>query len=224
MNKKNKNIFYEINPLLAFLAMWLTQDLVLKIFFSKKIIRGQEYLKAIEGSLVLAPTHRSRWDGLILTFAAGRRITKKDCRFMVTTPEMRGIQGWFLKRLGCFPINQNIPSMSSLRYAINLIVSRKQLVIFPEGKINKSGKKIPIKQGLFRLAKLAKKRGAPVNIVPIGIAYDRINPKFRDKVSLFIEKPLRIDDFSGLTIEDFNAQLWNKINNAELKAKKLLGR
>ena len=113
--------------------------------------------------------------------------------------------------------------MSSLRYAINLIVSRKLLVIFPEGKINKSGKKIPIKQGLFRLAKLANKKGAPVNIVPIGIAYEGVDPKFRDKVALFIEKPIKIDDFSDLTIEDFNEQLWNKIYNAELKAKNLIG-
>ena len=201
LNKNTKNIFYEINPFLAFLAMWLTQDLLMKNFFSEKIIKGQKHLNAIDGSFVLAPTHRSRWDGLVLTFAAGRRVTKKDCRFMVTRPEMQGIQGWFLKRLGCFPINQDVPSMSSLRYAINLIVSRKLLVIFPEGKINKSGKKIPIKQGLFRLAKLANKKGAPVNIVPIGIAYEGVDPKFRDKVALFIEKPIKIDDFSDLTIE-----------------------
>ena len=53
---------------------------------------------------------------------------------------MRGIQGWFLKRLGCFSINQLSPSLSALRYAIDLIEKGEQLVVFPEGKINKYGK------------------------------------------------------------------------------------
>ena len=185
---------------------------------------GKEHLSLINGSLILAPTHRSRWDGLALTLATGRRITNKDCRFMVTTPEMKGIQGWFLKRLGCFSINQASPSLFSLRYAIDLIVSQNQLVIFPEGKINKNRKKVNFKQGLFRLAKIASKKGSLVHIVPIGIAYSRINPRFRDQVALCIEKPITLDDFEGFSINDFNNILRNKINEAELNALGLVGR
>ena len=65
---------------------------------------------------------------------------------MVTKSEMRGIQGWFLKRLGCFSINQLSPSLSALRYAIDLIEKREQLVVFPEGKINRYGKKLAFLQ------------------------------------------------------------------------------
>ncbi len=223
--KKNKSeISFGVQPFLALLAMWITQDVVMRFFFSKKIIRGEEYLSSIKGSVILAPTHRSRWDGLILTYATGRRITKKDCRFMVTTPEMKGIQGWFLKRLGCFSINQASPTLFSLRHAINLIISQNQLVIFPEGKINKHGKKIKFKQGLFRLSRLASKKVTSVHIVPIGIAYSRINPRFRDEVALCIEKPLKMDDFEEFSINDFNDFLSNKINAAELNALSLVGR
>ena len=143
---------------------------------------------------------------------------------MVTTPEMKGIQGWFLKRLGCFSINQASPSLFSLRYAIKLIVSQNQLVIFPEGKINKNRKKIHFKQGLFRLAKLASKKGTSVYIVPIGIAYSRINPRFRDQVALCIEKPIKFSDFDGSSISDFNNILRNKINAAETNALGQVGR
>ena len=143
---------------------------------------------------------------------------------MVTNPEMKGLQGWFLKRLGCFPINQDYPSLSSLRYALKLIVNQKQLVIFPEGKINKHGKKLPLKQGLFRLARLAKKKGTAVNIVPIGIAYDNVTPRFRGKVALCIEEPLDINSFSKVSIEEFNTLLRKRINNAELKALNHVGR
>ncbi len=106
--------------------MFVTQDVVLRFFFRKKIILKNGFSIPINSSIILAPTHRSRWDGLILTMAMGRRVTKKDCRFMVTKSEMQGIQGWFLKRLGCFSINQLSPSLSALRYAIDLIEKGEQ--------------------------------------------------------------------------------------------------
>ena len=222
INKEDIN--YGVQPFLAILAMRLTQDIVVKYFFSEKIVRGHEFLNSVKGPLIIAPTHRSRWDGLILTFAIGRRVTNKDCRFMVTTPEMRGIQGWFLKRLGCFPINQESPSLFSLRYAVDLILSLNQLVIFPEGKINKHGKSVKLKQGLFRLAKIARKKGEPIKILPVGIAYNSINPKFRGRFALCIEKPLDLDDFSSSSIEEFNSSLGNSIKKAESEALSLLGR
>ena len=131
--------------------MFITQDIVMKIFFKKKKIIDNKFLIPNNSSVILAPTHRSRWDGLILTMAIGRRVTKKDCRFMVTKSEMIGIQGWFLKRLGCFSINQLAPSLAVLRYAVDLIVKKKQLVVFPEGKINKYGKKIVLELSLIHI-------------------------------------------------------------------------
>ena len=141
MKNKTIHIWHEINPILGLIAMIITQDIVMKIFFKETKIINNNFLIPNNSSVILAPTHRSRWDGLILTMAMGRRVTKKDCRFMVTKSEMKGIQGWFLKRLGCFSINQISPSLSVLRYAVDLIVNKRQLVVFPEGKINKYGKK-----------------------------------------------------------------------------------
>ena len=158
MKKNSLNIWHKINPVLGFIAMFVTQDLVLRFFFKKKIILKNGFSIPINSSIILAPTHRSRWDGLILTMAMGRRVTKKDCRFMVTKSEMKGIQGWFLKRLGCFSINQSSPSLSALRYTIDLIEKGEQLVVFPEGKINRYGKKLVLKEGLYRLALLATKK------------------------------------------------------------------
>ena len=224
MRKKKENNKYDIQPFLAVLAMWLTQDIVIRFFFSKKIIKGKEFLNLVDGPLIIAPTHRSRWDGLILTHAIGRRVTNRDCRFMVTTPEMKGIQGWFLKRLGCFSINQVSPSLFSLRYAVELIFSKNQLVIFPEGKITKNGNNIKLKQGLFRLARLARKKGEPIKILPIGIAYDNVKPKFRDRFAICIEKPFDLDDFSNASVDDFNFYLRQSIQKAEEKALKQVGR
>ncbi len=205
--------------------MVFTQDIVLRFFFRKKKILDNGFSIPINASIILAPTHRSRWDGLILTMAMGRRVTKKDCRFMVTKSEMRGIQGWFLKRLGCFSINQLSPSLSALRYAIDLIQKGEQLVVFPEGKINRYGKKLVLKEGLFRLARLAsKKNTTSVTIIPIGIAYSKIPPNFRGEFCLSFGKPIPIDDYSNFTIKDFNKFLNEKMTQEEEKALKIVGR
>ena len=156
--------------------------------------------------------------------AMGRRVTKKDCRFMVTKSEMRGIQGWFLKRLGCFSINQLSPSLSALRYAIDLIEKGEQLVVFPEGKINRYGKKLVLKEGLYRLAKLATKKTTSINIIPIGIAYSKIPPNFRGEFCLSFGKPIPINDYSNFTIKDFNKFLNEKMTQEEEKALKNVGR
>ncbi len=224
MKNKNINICHEINPFLGLIAMFITQDIVMKIFFKKKKIINNKFLIPHNSSVILAPTHRSRWDGLILTMAMGRRVTKKDCRFMVTKSEMIGIQGWFLKRLGCFSINQLSPSLSVLRYAVDLIVKKRQLVVFPEGKINKYGKKIALKEGLYRLARLAKKKATYITIIPIGIAYSEVNPKFRSNFSLCFGEPLIISDHINFSINEFNEILHEKMTAAENEALKRVGR
>tara|TARA_B100000945_G_scaffold248610_1_gene205114 strand:+ start:485 stop:1159 length:675 start_codon:yes stop_codon:yes gene_type:complete len=224
LKKNSVHISYRINPILGFLAMFLTQDIVLRIFFSKKKILNSNFSIPSNSSIILAPTHRSRWDGLILTMAMGRRVTNKDSRFMVTRSEMRGIQGWFLKRLGCFSINQYSPSVSALRYAVNLIKLGEQLVVFPEGKINKYGKKLILKQGLYRLARLATKKTKSIIIIPIGIAYSEVSPRFRGEFCLTFGQPISMDDYLNLTIKEFNEFLNEKMINAEKIALKNVGR
>ena len=224
LKKKILDIEYKISPILGFIAMLFTQDIVLRLFFSKKKIINNGFSIPQNSSIILAPTHRSRWDGLVLTMAMGRRITNKDCRFMVTKSEMRGIQGWFLKRLGCFSINQLSPSLSALRYAIDLIEKREQLVVFPEGKINKYGKKLVLKEGLFRLARLATKKTTSIIIIPIGIAYSKIPPNFRSEFCLSFGKPIAMNDYLNFSIKEFNIFLNENMIQQEEKALKNVGR
>ena len=224
LKKKVLDIQYKISPVLGFIAMFFTQDIVLRLFFSKKKIINNGFSIPQNSSIILAPTHRSRWDGLVLTMAMGRRITNKDCRFMVTKSEMRGIQGWFLKRLGCFSINQLSPTLSALRYSIDLIVKGEQLVIFPEGKINKYGKKLVLKDGLYRLSRLAARNTDSIIIIPIGIAYSNVSPKFRSQFCLSLGKPMLINDYLKFTKDEFNKLLSEKLIKEEGIALKNVGR
>jgi len=143
---------------------------------------------------------------------------------MVTKSEMRGIQGWFLKRLGCFSINQLSPSRSALRYAIDLIEKKEQLVVFPEGKINKFGKKLVLKEGLYRLARLASKKTSSIIIIPIGIAYSKVPPNFRGEFCLSFGKPIAMNDYLKFSINEFNIFLNEKMIQQEKEALKNVGR
>ena len=204
--------------------MFVTQDVVLRFFFRKKEILKNGFSIPENSSIILAPTHRSRWDGLVITMAIGRRVTKKDCRFMVTKSEMKGIQGWFLKRLGCFSINQLSPSLSAVRYAIDLIEKGEQLVVFPEGKINKYGKRLVLKEGLCRLARLATKKTKSIIIIPIGIAYSNVPPKFRGEFCLSFGQPIAIQDYLKTPINEFNRYLDKEMIKQEEIALKNVGR
>ncbi len=186
-------------------------------------VLGRENLP-LKGPIVLAPTHRSRWDALMLTMAAGRRVTRRDSRFMVTVSEMKGLQGWFLNRLGCYPVDQRKPSLLSLRYSVDLMSAGEQLVVFPEGRINRNSEKIRLEKGLVRLSQLAFKRGVDVQVLPIGLAYSEIIPKPCGTAAICFGKPIKITKLGKKASEEFNYQLAYRMHTAEQAALKAVGR
>ena len=213
-----------IDPRWAPLAMLVTQDLALRFQFRERLVLNAHHLPHT-GPVLLAPTHRARWDALMLPFAAGRRITGRDCRFMVTTTEMRGIQGWFLKRLGCFPVNQKRPSMATLRLAIDLLSAGQQLVVFPEGRIQRKDQPIRLHQGLIRLAQLAQKQGVSVPIIPVGIGYSQAPPRPFGSAALCFGEPMLPPQEGGRDAGiRFNERLSSAMHAAEQAARTAVGR
>lgn len=194
LRRRQQGLGTGISPWLAPVAMVITQDLALPAYFSRIAVLGRCRLPG-EGPVLLAPTHKARWDALLLPHAAGRRVTGRDCRFMVTRDEMRGLQGWLLQRLGCFPVNQSRPSLLSLRYAIDLLAAGEQLVVFPEGEICRqtpaAGPRLH--QGLARLALMAASKGVRVPVLPVGIAYGHALPRLRDAAAVSFGEPLLIE-------------------------------
>jgi 1-acyl-sn-glycerol-3-phosphate acyltransferase len=195
LERRERGLGTGISPWLAPLAMVVTQDLVLPAYFRRITVLGREWLPA-RGPVLLAPTHKARWDALLLPHAAGRRVTGRDCRFMVTLDEMRGLQGWLLHRLGCFPVNQSRPSLLTLRYALDLLAAGEQLVVFPEGEIRRHrahrADGLRLHQGLARLALMAASKGVAVPVLPVGIAYGHAWPRPLDRAALSIGRPLQI--------------------------------
>jgi len=137
---------------------------------------------------------------------------------------MRGLQGWFLNRLGCFPIDQGRPSLTTLRYAVDLLLSQQQLVVFPEGKINRFSEPVKLKKGLIRIAQLASNKGIEVKIIPVGLAYSEVIPEFYGSASICFSKPIVISKDFKQPANDFNMSLSKSMRTAEELALIAVGR
>ncbi|SBO42863.1 Phospholipid/glycerol acyltransferase [Cyanobium sp. NIES-981] len=211
-----------ISPWLAPVAMVTTQDLVLPLWFRSITVEGRPHLPSA-GPVLLAPTHKARWDALLLPHAAGRRVTGRDCRFMVTIDEMRGLQGWFLQRLGCFPVNQTRPSLASLRYAVDLLAAGEQLVVFPEGRIRREPGPIRLHQGLARLALLAAGRGVSVPVVPVGLAYSHPSPLPCARAAVHVGPPMWIQGEGRDAALAFTRELADALTVLEARASAAIG-
>ena len=182
-----------VSPWLSAIAYPLGSNLLLPSFFGNIEVHGQSNLPT-SGPVILAPVHRSRWDALIVPHVTGPRATGRYLRFMVTADEVKGLQGWFIRRLGGFPINPRRPGIASFRYSMELLRQGEMMVIFPEGGIFRDAQVHPLKSGLARLA-IQAEQGHPnlgVKIVPIYLCYSRALPVWGSKVQVSIGAPLSV--------------------------------
>ncbi|MGK7888507.1 MAG: lysophospholipid acyltransferase family protein [Leptolyngbyaceae cyanobacterium] len=190
-------------PVQSYISPWLTPFVypllhrgVMPFYFGAVTITGQHYLPRT-GPVILAPTHRSRWDALVVPYAAGRHVTGRDVRFMVSANEMMGLQGWFIRRLGGFPVNQQQPAVASLRLGLEILKQREMMVIFPEGGIFRDRHLHPLKPGLARLAIQAEtsEPNLGVRIVPVDLQYGDPIPCHGTRVTVTIGPPLLVNKY-----------------------------
>ncbi|MDZ8083683.1 MAG: lysophospholipid acyltransferase family protein [Nostoc sp. SerVER01] len=184
-----------VSPWLSPLAYLFGRHCLLPFFFGRIRITGQKNIPTT-GPVIFAPTHRARWDGLLVPYAVADCMTAKDLRFMVTIDECQGLQGWFVRRLGGFPVNTRQPSIRSLRHGVELLKQRKAVVIFPEGNIYRHAQ-APLKPGIARLALSAESSDAAlgVKIIPISINYGQPYPNWGTDVTIHIGCPMRVKDY-----------------------------
>lgn len=184
-----------LSPWFAPLAYKIGEDLVLPNFFKTIRITGQENIPT-NGPVVFAPTHRSRWDALLVGLV-GHQTTGRYLRFMVTADECSGLQGWAIRRLGGFPVDVRRPAIATLRHGMQLLRNQQTLVIFPEGDIFRDKQVQRLKPGLARLALQAEQStpGLGVKVIPIYFDYDNPRPCLGSSVEVRIGQPLAVNSY-----------------------------
>ncbi|MDV3352241.1 lysophospholipid acyltransferase family protein [Leptothoe sp. LEGE 181152] len=185
----------KLSPWLTPLAYKIGEKVLLPNFFKTIRITGQENIPT-SGPVVYAPTHRSRWDPLLIGLV-GHQSTGRYLRFMVTADECLGLQGWAIKQLGGFPVNVRRPAIATLRHGMQLLKNQETLVIFPEGNIFREEQVQRLKPGLARLA-LQAEQSTPnlgVKVLPISLAYDSLHPSFGSSTEIRIGQPLTVSNY-----------------------------
>lgn len=195
-NSSTKLLDSGINPWLIRLIYPLGHKIILPFYFGKIEITGQENIPKT-GPLIVAPTHRSRWDAMILPAALGRTVSGRDLRFMVSSNEVKGIQGWLIRNLGGFSIDVKQPGVNSLIYSVALLKQGEMLVIFPEGGIFRDNKIHPLKRGVARISLevLEQVPDSNIQILPISIHYSQPYVNWRTKVQVKIGKAIAVSNY-----------------------------
>ncbi len=209
-------------PVTSRVCHWLTlilyplaRRVLMPLYFRQLKVTGQENLPRT-GPIILAPTHRSRWDALLIPYAAGKPVTGRDLRYMVSEDEVKGIQGWFIRRMGGFPVNTRHPGVGSFRHSVELLRKGEALVIFPEGDIFRDGHVQPLKPGMARIAVQAQssKSARDLVILPISIRYSHPIPHWRCDATVTIGKPLKVANYCTQSTKKSAEQLTQELEMA----------
>jgi 1-acyl-sn-glycerol-3-phosphate acyltransferase len=213
--EKSTSINSRVSPWLARLLYPLSSYVLIPLFFGKIKVTGRENIPQGD-SVIVAPTHRSRWDALIVPYAVGRLISKRDLRFMVSVNEVKGLQGWFIRRMGGFPVDTERPRIGSVRHSIELLSEEEMLVIFPEGGIFRDNQVHPLKRGVARIALdvAAEKPDNNVKILPISIKYSQPYPSWGSDVEIEIGSPIDVADYLSDSLRQSSQRLTTRLQVA----------
>lgn len=182
-----------INHWLTPIAYPLGCYIILPAYFKKIVITGQENVPSND-PVIVAPTHRSRWDALLVPSAVGKLVSGREVRFMVSANEMQGAQGWIIRRMGGFPVNTRHPGLSSLLKSVELLSLGEMVVIFPEGGIFRDKVVHPLKPGVARIALEVETHNpnSGIKILPVSIHYSQPIPDWGTEVRVDIGTPIDV--------------------------------
>jgi glycerol-3-phosphate dehydrogenase (NAD(P)+) len=138
--------------------------ILVRIFFEPFFIvyfrysrTGREHARRVKGGLIVASNHRSFLDPFIV---GGCLPWRRPMNYVAKVELFRNPwQGWFLSRLGAFPIRRGESDEESMETARMIVERGGTVCIFPEGTRIRRGTLSTPRRGVGRLA---LQTGAPV--------------------------------------------------------------
>lgn len=141
------------------------------------------------GGCLICPNHTSNYDPAVVAAFCNRPLTFMAKQELFSFP----LFGWLIRSLGAFPVNRDTNGLSAVKTTLSILKKEKVTLIFPEGKRNKTGKKIAPKAGAVMIAQRAK-----VPIIPVGI-----KGTYRpfSKLKIVFGEPITFDEYYGQRLE-----------------------
>ncbi|MDR3634023.1 MAG: 1-acyl-sn-glycerol-3-phosphate acyltransferase [Isosphaeraceae bacterium] len=141
------------------------------------------------GPVIFVPTHRSRWDAIVL-----QCLTRRLLRHVVSHDEFVWPQGWVMRHLGAFSLDTQRPTPALMRHCQDVLLGGEPLTVFPEGTIFYYPRRHvhPLKPGAAWLALGCQRHmpGTSIPVLPVRIVYSDRYPRFRTLVQLEVGDPI----------------------------------
>lgn len=162
-------------------------------------VQGRENVP-ISGAVILCSNHRSNNDAIILAISQKRKLSfmAKDSLFRVP------ILGFFLKKVGTFPVKRGSGDIAAVKKAIEILNEDNVLSIFPEGTRNKTHDDLlEFKTGAVFIAYKANAAIVPCAIKGRYIPFSKIKVRFGSP--FYVDTSERKPDVHGETEKLKNA-------------------
>lgn len=148
------------------------------------------------GAVLLLPNHpNALLDPAVVWATAGR-----DVRFLAKSTLFSGPFGVVLRGAGAIPVyrkldqgvdtSRNAETFAAVERAL---VDGEAICIFPEGISHSAGRLAPLRTGAARMTLGAERRGASVQLVAVGLNFDR-KTAFRSRVTVLYGRPFSAGD------------------------------
>lgn len=172
-----------VRPRLAPACLWAARRIMPRLMrrdqkVEEVIIEGDAALRDRLGrgdGVLLCPNHTDHADSHLM-FALSHRVGL-PFYYMIAYQILRGARGWFLPRVGAFPVDREGADLTAFKTGVDLLArGANPLVVFPEGEIHHLGDRVtPLREGALALATTAARRagarGATIWLVPVAIKY-----------------------------------------------------
>jgi 1-acyl-sn-glycerol-3-phosphate acyltransferase len=160
MQKAEDKLNYEWKPSRAWEAG--TRLLFMLLFRTLWPIRieGAHHVPR-KGSAIIVSNHLSMLDPLVVGYGANRLVSFMGKRELFGVP----ILGFWLRKLGAFPVDRSRRDPASMRTALTLLKTGELLGMFPEGTRSAGGDMLEFRAGAARLAARTQTPIIPVAVI-----------------------------------------------------------
>ena len=187
-NKKTKK--RRRNPFRFFffdLLKWSRALSVLIWLRPKKLYESKVAKKHIRGGAVLVSNHTNIFDPIIMHCAFWyRRLHIIAMKELFNTK----FSNWFFRNALCIPVDRQNFNMNTYRVAVDVLLDKRPLGIFPEGGINRDDTTVnTFKSGAVMMALKGKAPIVPVYIAP--------RKKWHSRAIIVVGEPIDLNTLCG---------------------------